>query len=62
MLFKNIIFILILVLFYQTPIYSKSNSFKDINYKDLSKYFSGIVALENKDDTKALIFLILQKF
>ena len=56
MLFKNIIFILIFTLFYQTPIYSKSNSFKDINYKDLSKYFSGIVALENKDDTKALDF------
>ena len=47
---------MILALFYQTPIYSKSNSFKDINYKDLSKYFSGIVALENKDDTKALDF------
>tara|TARA_Y100000591_G_C21846297_1_gene708931 strand:+ start:1381 stop:3063 length:1683 start_codon:yes stop_codon:yes gene_type:complete len=56
MLFKNIIFILIFTLFYQTPIYSKSNSFKDINYKDLSKYFSGIVALKNKDDTKALDF------
>ena len=47
---------MILALFYQTPIYSKSNSFKDINFKDLSKYFSGIVALENKDDTKALDF------
>ena len=47
---------MIFTLFYQTPIYSKSNSFKDINYKDLSKYFSGIVALENKDDTKALDF------
>ena len=56
MFLKNIIFILVLVLFYQTPIYSKSNSFRDINYKDLSKYFSGIVALENKDDTKALDF------
>ena len=47
---------MIFTLFYQTPIYSKSNSFKDINYKDLSKYFSGIVALKNKDDTKALDF------
>ena len=61
MFLKNIIFILVLVLFYQTPIYSKSNSFRDINYKDLSKYFSGIVALENKDDAKALDFFSSSK-
>ena len=56
MLIKKIKVILILFLFYQTPIYSKSNSFKDFNTKSLSKYFSGIVAFENKNNSKALDF------
>ena len=56
MLIKKIKVILILFLFYQTPIYSKSNSFKDFNTKSLSKDFSGIVAFENKNNSKALDF------
>ncbi len=56
MFFKKIKFILILVLFYQTAVYSKSNSFNDFNSKSLSKYFSGIVAFENVDNSKALDF------
>ena len=56
MFFKKIKFILILVLFYQTAVYSKSNSFNDFNSKSLSKYFSGIVAFENLDNSKALDF------
>ena len=56
MLFKKIKFILILLLFYQTPLYSKSNSFEDFDSRNLSKYFSGIVAFENKDNSAALDF------
>ena len=51
---KKINFILILILLYQTPLYSKSTSSNDINSKNLSKYFSGIVAFQNKDNSKAL--------
>ncbi len=53
---KKYIFILIICLFYQNPLYSKSNSFNNINSKNLSKYFSGIVAYENNDITTALNF------
>ena len=53
---KKIRFILIITLFYQTPLFSKSLSFDKFNSQDLSKYFSGIVAFENKDNTEALKF------
>ncbi len=56
MFLKKIKFILILILFYQTPLYSKSNSFSDFDSRSLSKYFSGIVAFENLDNSKALNF------
>ena len=56
MFFKKIKFFIIIFLLYQTPIYSKSNTFKDIDSKNLSKYFSGIIALENKDNSAALDF------
>ena len=56
MLSKKIIFILISLLLYQTPLQSKSNSFNEINSKNLSKYFSGIVAYDNKNNLDALKF------
>ncbi len=56
MFFNKIKFLLVILLFYQTPINSKSNSFSEFNSKDLSKYFSGIVAFENKNNTEALRF------
>ena len=56
MFLKKIKFILIILLLYQTPLYSKSTSFNDFNSKNLSKYFSGIVAFENKDNSIALDF------
>ncbi len=56
MLLKKIIFILVLLLSYQNQLYSKSNSLKDFNSNYLSKYFSGIVAFENKDNSTALNF------
>tara|TARA_Y100000591_G_scaffold227326_1_gene198301 strand:- start:854 stop:2536 length:1683 start_codon:yes stop_codon:yes gene_type:complete len=53
---KKKILILLIFLLYQTPIHSKSNSFNDFNSKNLSRYFSGIVAFENKNNSKALNF------
>ena len=54
-------FFLILFLSYQTPLYSKSISFDNFNSKDLSNYFSGIVAHENKKNLEALKFFNLSK-
>ena len=56
MFVKKIKFILIIILLYQTPLHSKSNSLDDFNSKNLSNYFSGIVAFENKDNPLALDF------
>ena len=56
MFLKKIKNILIIFLLYQTPLYSKSNNFVDFNSKNISKYFSGIVAFENKDNSLALDF------
>jgi len=47
---------LILILSYQTPLYSKSTSFNELNSRDLSNYFSGIVAFENQENLDALKF------
>ena len=52
---KFVKFFLILLL-YQGPLYSKNETLKDFNSKDLSNYFSGIVAYENGENSKALKF------
>ncbi len=54
--FKKIRFILIVFLLYQSPLYSKSTSFENFNARNLSKYFSGIVAFEDKNNPIALDF------
>ena len=56
MFFKKIKYLLFILLLYQTPLNSKSTSFNDFNSKNLSKYFSGIVAFENKENSVALDF------
>ena len=56
MVLKNIKFILIILLFYQNTLFTKSNSFEKIDSKNLSKYFSGIVAFGNKKNSEALDF------
>ena len=61
MYFKNIKFFLIIILLYQNPLHSKSASFGDFDSKNLSKYFSGIVAFENKNNSKALNFFSTSK-
>ena len=54
MLYKKFIIILISILLYQSSLFSKSTSFDEFNSKNLSKYFSGIVAFENKENSIAL--------
>ena len=56
MLFKNFKLILFLLILYQSPLYSKSITLNYFNKSNLSKYFSGIIAFENKDNSKALSF------
>ena len=53
---KKFIIILILLVSYQSSGISKSISFDKFNSRNLSKYFSGIVAFKNKDNTQALSY------
>jgi len=55
MLIKFFKFLLIL-LFYQAPLYSKTKTLNDFNSRQLSNYFSGIVAYENSENSRALKF------
>ena len=55
MLLKFLKLVLIL-LFYQNPLYSKNIIFNNFNSGNLSNYFSGIVAYENKNNSEALRF------
>jgi hypothetical protein len=56
MLNKKFIIILILSLLYQSTLLSKSISFDQFDSKNLSKYFSGIIAFENKHNSEALSY------
>ncbi len=56
MLKKKITIIFIFSLLYQSPLLSKSTSFSEFNLNNLSNYFSGIVAFENKNNPQALDF------
>ena len=53
---KKIKFILIFLVFYQTQVYSKSTSLSHYETKNISNYFSGIIAFENKNNSDALDF------
>ena len=53
---KKIAIIFISILLYQNPLFSKSNSLDEFDSKNLSKYFSGIVAFENNNNSQALDF------
>ena len=61
MFLKFLKLVLLIFLSYQTPLYSKSATFNDFNSRDLSNYFSGIVAFENRDNSVALKFFNLTK-
>ena len=62
MLSKFFKFILLLLLIYQNPLYSKSNSLNKFNSDNFINYFSGIVAYENKENLKALKFFKSSRF
>ena len=53
---KKVTIIFILTLLYQSQLFSESTSLNQFDSKNLSKYFSGIVAFENKDNSQALDF------
>ena len=55
-MFDKIIKIILIIFLYQTPLYSKNTSFDNFNSKNFSDYFSGIVALENRDNSDSLKF------
>jgi tetratricopeptide (TPR) repeat protein len=61
MLIKFFKFALILM-FYQSPLYSKSKTLNDFNSRHLSNYFSGMVAYENSENSKALKFFKSSKY
>ena len=53
------IFCIILLLIFQSPLYSKSKDIKKFNYKNLSSYFSGLVSYDNQKNIDALKFFTL---
>ena len=61
MFFKVLKLALIITISYQTPLFSKSATFNEFNSRDLSNYFSGIIAYENKDNTNALKYFNLTR-
>ncbi|MDA9071874.1 hypothetical protein N9K29_04230 [Candidatus Pelagibacter sp.] len=52
----------LIILLYQSPLYSKSKTLNDINSRYLSNYFSGIVAQRNQENSQALKFFKSSKF
>ena len=54
--------LVLILLFYQSPLYSKSKTLNDFNSHYLSNYFSGIVAYENSDNSQALKFFKSSKY
>jgi tetratricopeptide (TPR) repeat protein len=53
--------IALILLLYQSPLYSKTKTLNDFNLHHLSNYFSGIVAYENNNSSQALKFFKLSK-
>jgi tetratricopeptide (TPR) repeat protein len=52
----------LILLFCQSPLYSKNKTLSNFNSYYLSNYFSGIVAHENSDNSKALKFFKSSKY
>jgi len=53
------IFCLVILLIYQSPVYSKSNDIQKFNSKILSSYFSALVSYDNQNNIDALKFFNL---
>ena len=54
MILNFIKFLLVIILFYQTSVYSKIYKNNDFNSKNLSSYFSALLLFNNKNNSKAL--------
>ena len=54
--------LVLILLFFQSPLYSKNKTLNDLNSHHLSNYFSGIVAYENSENSKALRFFKSSKY
>ncbi len=61
MFIKKIILILLVFLLYQSHAYTKSPTSTNFNTENLNRYFSGIVAFENNDNSAALDFFSSSK-
>ena len=61
MIFNFFKFFLIILLFYQTSVYSKISNNSDFNSKNLSNYFSALLLFNNKKNSKALEHFSLSK-
>ena len=48
------IILVTLLVFYQSPLYSKINQFNDFNLRNFSNYFSAVVAIDNQKNIDAL--------
>ena len=53
--------IIILILFLQSPLYSKTSNNNDFNSKDFSNYFSALISYNNQKNLEALKFFNLSK-
>ena len=59
---KKFFKIVLILIFYQSSLYSKSKTLNEFNSHNLSNYFSGMVAYQNKDNSEALKFFETSKF
>jgi len=50
------IFIVVLLLFYQSPLYSKNNNIDEFNSENFSNYFSALLSYNNQKNIEALKF------
>ena len=55
-MFKKFFKLFLILLLYQSPLYSKNITLNDFNTRYLSNYFSGIVAYNNLSNSEALKF------
>ena len=53
--------IIILILFLQSPLYSKTSNNNEFNSKDFSNYFSALISYNNQKNLEALKFFNLSK-
>ena len=55
------IFFIVIICFYQSTAYSKTNDKSEFNHKFLSNYFSALISYDNQNNQKALKYFNLSK-